>query len=385
MNLINNRTRQFNLVLLLILSCSRLFAFSIVKQRDDLYYAQTAPDLFFVLEQRSHHQHSTIWDNQYLTTQNQAYEKFIMLQKQLPSPTLEQAQKIASIRSLLMPIFSEGLAAFATASSFHTRETLAITKEHNTTELWVAYAYASTTAPTTLMTEENLHLVELVFNVYTDMKSPFTSHMGISRSLDYILRAKNILGDQPPTPIHPNISVPLHTFAMAVMLKKDESKSYMITTPVRTMRSILIEKLPADALWIGDTTWQEQVAQFGFPKNFCPDSTSERCTTKVAEIIARGSPISQNMGGPRSHFDVTEIDTAQWAETSSKPFFWSLKNKDLTKELLHLDSSTMLDIKSSFMWFFNNRYFTTNIDQPYIAVDIAKAAARFHSMTSLIE
>lgn len=84
--------------------------------------------------------------------------------------------------------------------------------------------------------------IEMCFGVLIDKNIPITTHMGIFRNSEY-------------TNPHKNISMELHTFAMAACNLLYPNKLYMITKPVVTMRTIAINyfqktNLP-NLIWVG--------------------------------------------------------------------------------------------------------------------------------------
>ncbi|AZL16378.1 coiled-coil domain-containing protein [Rickettsiales endosymbiont of Stachyamoeba lipophora] len=128
-----------------------------------------------------------------------------------------------------------GLIGFDASLSFY---------DNDKTEVWVAYAsYVPVTDPN----EVNLSEIEMFVTISTSQNSPFTSHMGITRSATSLLADKEV---------HRDLATHLHTFAAQVMLKRYPQKKYMINIPMREMRDILCRAFESknmqNALYISD-------------------------------------------------------------------------------------------------------------------------------------
>ncbi|HUX80492.1 MAG TPA: hypothetical protein VMW10_12230 [Alphaproteobacteria bacterium] len=103
------------------------------------------------------------------------------------------------------------------------------------TEVWVVHALDQDYRNLKKEYEDSAwekHL-EMSFCSLAFPKDPFQMHMGITR---------NPLYEGEP---HRNLSVGLHSFAAEVINKKYNNKMYMVTKPLYSMKSILIENLPS--------------------------------------------------------------------------------------------------------------------------------------------
>jgi hypothetical protein len=124
-------------------------------------------------------------------------------------------------------------------------------------DLWVIYAY--TESPT--HDSPKTWFIEMAFILFVDPKSPFSSHTGISRGMEYLYRCKRFPAKCTQ---HPNISPPLHAFGAAFTREhypaKDTmpEKYFMITVPIEGMHNILMKAgLPQSAIHLGDNHLKE--------------------------------------------------------------------------------------------------------------------------------
>jgi hypothetical protein len=127
-------------------------------------------------------------------------------------------------------------------------------------QLWVAYAMHSAETPLTPCAGDNFKNVELTFAVGTDPEIPFTNHMGISKSVTYLehhFGSSTTVAKPAEFPLHDHISTLLHAFAGNVMHGLFPQKPYMITTPMKVQKAMLVEALPLDAVWLADSAFYE--------------------------------------------------------------------------------------------------------------------------------
>lgn len=110
-------------------------------------------------------------------------------------------------------------------------------------EVWVVYALDQD--PRNLEPDTFSHHIEMAVTVSTHLNVPFQMHMGIFRWISYLLRPAE------EAPLHRNLAAYLHGIAAKVMLARDPSKRFMITTPLQKMLEILRDQLPTGTVWIG--------------------------------------------------------------------------------------------------------------------------------------
>lgn len=107
-------------------------------------------------------------------------------------------------------------------------------------ETWVAYALSE--KPRGNFDLGDSAKVQMTMAVLTAPEVPFALFMGISRSLTFIVEGGHA---------HRGIATMLQGFAAKVLRMLDNSKLYVITTPLEKMREILSAALPAGSIWIG--------------------------------------------------------------------------------------------------------------------------------------
>ena len=107
-------------------------------------------------------------------------------------------------------------------------------------DIWVAYATTKKIiSPSTAIEFNKKKDIEMVCAVATTQKIPFSTHMGIFRTLEI-----------PKDKQHKNLSIQLHSFA-AQVTELLYAKQFMITRPHPVMLDILKQKLTG-AFWVDD-------------------------------------------------------------------------------------------------------------------------------------
>jgi hypothetical protein len=93
--------------------------------------------------------------------------------------------------------------------------------------------------------------------------------MGISKSVTYLEHhfGSSITVAKPAEfPLHDHISTLLHAFAGNVMHGLFPQKPYMITTPMKVQKAMLVEDLPFEAVWLADSAFYASVAAEDTPE-----------------------------------------------------------------------------------------------------------------------
>lgn len=135
--------------------------------------------------------------------------------------------------------------------------------------------------------------------------------------------------------------------------------------------------MPLEDMWLGDEKWIGKIKAQGLPHDFCGPKFIDQCKTTVNNLIIKGTPVSCHFGSGNLFANVIDdIDKPErWADTSKRPFYWTLKGIDGTPILTLTNNTASLNaIRSTYMWFFANTYFQPNIDQPYIIITIEELA-----------
>jgi hypothetical protein len=125
-------------------------------------------------------------------------------------------------------------------------------------ELWVAYVSNIPISEKANLADENPH-IEMFVTVITSPHAVITSHMGISRTWEAALDLEQ---ETPLRKKHPDQSIHLHSFAAKIMKMRYPCKVYMLTTPLKVMREILVKKMPANSVFIGDNTYKVNIKNF---------------------------------------------------------------------------------------------------------------------------
>lgn len=107
---------------------------------------------------------------------------------------------------------------------------------NNKCEVWVIYV--SNVEPTDPYEKSFINNIEMTIAILTDEFVPFQLHMGISRGMSYLASGSKQ---------HKNISLYIHAFAAKILQIQYGNKNYVITTPLKIMRDILINNLSKDS------------------------------------------------------------------------------------------------------------------------------------------
>lgn len=102
-------------------------------------------------------------------------------------------------------------------------------------DLWIAYAWSSTEAPTYPIQARDALNIELIMTVTTATPYLYTWHMGITRSKIWWL--------YPPEAVHKGISVGLHCFAAKVMKRFHPRLHYVRSNMAHSMVKLLAKAL----------------------------------------------------------------------------------------------------------------------------------------------
>jgi hypothetical protein len=251
------------------------------------------------------------------------------------------------------------------------------------TEIWVAYAASK---PFTEPNEIDEKSIEMFTTVATSKNSAFTSHMGITRSVDLFQGIK-----------HKGLSLQLHSFAAYIMQERYPEKKYMIHTPVAVMREILFkafyEKNIQAAIHIGDKHIKHEFygTKEARLKSLFDWSEKLSAWKKAGRTDEHPSQSQYN----RMQLEVRLLDQKEAIEKginyipitiNAKNFIYSgefvnhykkdldyefiLKDKE-DKVLLNLNRNTQ---NEEFKWFFNhpNQITDTSTYRPLITIDLDK-------------
>ena len=104
-------------------------------------------------------------------------------------------------------------------------------------------AYALNKKPTQRYSSKDFQDVEMAFLILTSPGVPFQIHMGIHRNLGHLATDK---------PFTKNLACFLHSYAAFVGQRIWPENIYMVTTPLPTMRDILMRTLPPNSWWEGN-------------------------------------------------------------------------------------------------------------------------------------
>ena len=119
--------------------------------------------------------------------------------------------------------YSDGLLGF--------EESLKHFKSDNPYDIWIIYSIESTAQDF-----KSYNNIEMCFSLFIDKISPITTHMGIFRNSKFFTQSKTKYKQ------HKNLSLYLHSFAAKIsqLLFPESPKYYMVTSPVKLMRDILV-------------------------------------------------------------------------------------------------------------------------------------------------
>ncbi len=237
-------------------------------------------------------------------------------------------------------------------------------------ELWIAYA---SDIPVTKRAElntdegdENPH-IEMFVTAITSPDALITSHMGISRTWEGALG----LDRTPPTrKKHPDQSLHLHSFAAKVMKLKDPRKVYMLTAPATAMRDIIIKKMPAGSVFVGDSLYQNRLEAAEKDRSILlsPYDLKERKNESADKRQERLKKEAQ------SKYDYYKIPERISLLKSNPPRI--IRTRDGMQQTFTLqnpDASPLVTFDQSspiYQWMFTRAYQDMVLHLPYILVDL---------------
>ncbi|WP_123662629.1 hypothetical protein [Candidatus Cardinium hertigii] len=204
---------------------------------EELYTEQKADKLFFVMERLSEDNES-FW-YQFITANKECIRKY-------GNEYSVDGGKYSLLRSQnALDIFKEIF--------------LLRNRRNQSDEFWIAYI---TIQPVSKAKTVAYKDIEMAMLVGTAGDLPFTSHQGIFRTPKFII---NMIYKENKNHMHKNISVAFHAFAARTMLKLHPEKVYMINTPAKEMREILIKALPAETISVEDTIYNTDLVEEHLP------------------------------------------------------------------------------------------------------------------------
>ncbi len=221
---------------LLFLVLSPGYLQSAVEKIDNNFYrgekphAKSGETIYFYME-RVDSSNLAFWENYPKEQEKYRFELLDLLYKTEPVPEWVEPHRMLIETAFL------GTQAFGNSLKFYKDE------QKEESELWVAYV---SNKKLSKRGEASLDNVEMNFAVMTSELVPFTSHMGISRSVSFVYKK---------LPMHGGLAVDLHAFAAKVMQQIHHDKKYMITVPADTMQKILIKFLSGSGIYIGDNNY----------------------------------------------------------------------------------------------------------------------------------
>lgn len=223
--------------------------FNIINPNEDLYYLEKN-GVYYVMERIDNRPRLEYW-KEFIKKEESGYADY-------RRKYLKNMKKYENVKGLL---------------HFHTRDQSlsgalgsfkdVVTYDNTHNELWIAYVkrvlsdkektelaeYITILPSNTKMEyDEDLYdpTIEMFVSVVTTEEAPMVTHMGITRSFNYLFRAMDKV-----KLLHTGISLDLHSFAALIMTKKYKNKLYMMTTPVPMMRDIFLKYFPKG--FIGDS------------------------------------------------------------------------------------------------------------------------------------
>ena len=198
------------------------------KVRDDLYIGKVAPRFYLAMERVG----------------PDALERWIEYAK-------KQKMRILQKKLKYLPS-ADGVDHFLQALDVYKK------MQNNTNnELWIVYASDDNPVKNKAFLGLDSS-IEMYMSVVTSTKALVSSHFGISRTWE----AASDLEQKPSKrKRHPGQSLYLHSFAAKVIKLRDPKKVYMLTVPNAAMRNILLKKMPAGSIFIGDNLYQEKLKE----------------------------------------------------------------------------------------------------------------------------
>ena len=243
-------------------------------------------------------------------------------------------------------------------------------------ELWVACILDR---PVTSAEDIVHESIKMAVTVMTNRNGPMTTHMGITRGIDFLLRAAK--GE---AQLSRGLSIPLHSFAALFMKHRYPHMLYMITKPVNAMTGILRKSLELDhEIFIGTNI--EYAKSLVALKRVIDTNLGE---TPIVESEALGtilplitfdqypSPIflSFNQNG-------STVFRLYNPEKSSILLEAKYKESPFSGNLILESAKTPPSNKNqlySFLWFFEHRNMGDS-NTPYAICTLDSLAYRFHS------
>lgn len=246
-------------------------------------------------------------------------------------------------------------------------------------DLWIVYSLSSAQEPTQSYQPDS-H-IEMAFTVTTSPEAPFTTHMGIHRSMNYLIRhgeADIPYPQHSPTyPVHPNLSITLHAFAAKVMLTVDPRKIYMINVPIDSMLFILLRAFSFQDVWVGDNVFarkvnSQELANMRYMLHFYENALGkykpkeqEYYRPLLEALLNKPSPITR---APKNAEDIGEFGFRE------KDFEWSLANPQ-GKIIVDLNANSP-NLKD-YTWFFEGESRYALRGSPYFIVTLETLASKF--------
>ena len=211
--------------------------------RDGLYTMKVEEDLYLSMERVSSESDCQWW-KEYQLLQEQHIDSLKCSLSDEHKGSLEYAQRLPfqkAIKEANDPLHNFG-------------NSLAVSDRRK--QVWVCYATHTPVSQNGVIDKQS---IEMAMAVITDSEAPFTTHMGIARSMYQIHEG---------LPTHRGLAMKLHSLAAEVMLTEDPRKAYMITTPLKAMMDIFKCSLPPEAIGVGDSlTRQETEGLITHPEN----------------------------------------------------------------------------------------------------------------------
>lgn len=225
-------------------------------------------------------------------------------------------------------------------------------------ELWVAYA--SSVPVVGLFNIEDAAFIDMFVTVITTQDALLTSHMGISRTW----QAAQAIEEGTRTK-HADQSIHLHSFAAKVMRLRDHRKMYMLTVPVPSMRAILIAKLPALSVFVGDSVYNARlkVLQKGHEELQC---------APVAEVVRKSDSFRRKAADDFYFYDRYK---EQIGLLQTNPYRIIRHQSDSVQEFTiqwpHGEPLVTFDEKTAaYQWLFTRSYVDLWLTIPYVLVDL---------------
>lgn len=213
----------------------------IIKINDYLYKARKG-DVWYVMERIDQFpERVEFWRNFSDTEYKRNHSKYIRIYSKvkLPDKGFLKAETREDKSNL-----KDGLGAFKDI----------LNEFHGQYQLWIAFV---STQDIDSVEDIKPDDIEMYVTISTTSDAPMVTHMGINRSLGYLVNAtipymnedeiKYFMMEDRISlskPIHPKLAINLHAFAAQVILDQDPKKIYLITSPVENMAMMFVKALP---------------------------------------------------------------------------------------------------------------------------------------------